>query len=101
MVQPSSLLNQGIGVVRAGNIKLFRFSPILQARSDELLERRKSGSLTPGEEAELAGISDLSRIFTFINAQLAADAKWCPTHLEDMYEKEPDISVSTVTPPNI
>ncbi|MEN9220820.1 MAG: hypothetical protein Q6M04_00125 [Thermostichus sp. BF3_bins_97] len=79
---------------------MFRFSPTLQARSDQLLERRRTGSLSVEEEAELAGISDLSRIFTFINAQLATDSAWCPTHLEDMYGSEPDISASTATPLN-
>ncbi len=98
MIQPSLLLHQGIELVNAGSVKLFRFSPTLQTRSDELLELRKSRSLSSEEEAELAGISDLSRIFTFINAQLAADATWCPTHLEDMYGNEPDTFENTATP---
>ncbi|MEB3291632.1 MAG: hypothetical protein VKJ24_00590 [Synechococcales bacterium] len=31
------------------------------------------------EATEWAGITELSRIFTFINAELAAKAQWCPT----------------------
>ena len=32
------------------------------------------------------GISELLRIFTLINAQLAAQAKWCPMQLENMFD---------------
>lgn len=65
----------GVQITQVGDLKLFHFSEDLQARSDELLERSKAGVLTSDEAAELAGISELSRIFTFINAQLAAQAE--------------------------
>jgi hypothetical protein len=101
MVQPSTLMHSGIQVVQVGSFQLFRFTDELQVRSDELIERHKAGLLIADEAAELAGISDLSRIFTFINAQLAATAKWVPSNIDDWYANEPNISANTATPPNI
>lgn len=72
MIQPSSLLPDGIEIKQVNNFNLFKFTEDLQARSDELLERNKAGLLTPEEAAELAGISELSRIFTLINAMIIA-----------------------------
>lgn len=73
MIQPSSLLPNGIEIRQANNFNLFKFTNNLQARSDELLERSKAGLLTSDEAAELAGISELSRIFTLINAMIIAE----------------------------
>ena len=72
MIQPSSLLPNGIEIRQVNNFNLFKFTDDLQARSDELLERNKVGLLTSSEAAELAGISELSRIFTLINAMVIA-----------------------------
>ncbi len=72
MIQPSSLLPNGIEIRQVNNFNLFKFTDNLQARSDELLERNKFEALTPEETAELAGISELSRIFTLINAMVIA-----------------------------
>ncbi len=72
MIQPSSLLPNGIEIRQVNNFNLFKFTDDLQARSDELLERNKLEALTPEETAELAGISELSRIFTLINAMVIA-----------------------------
>ncbi len=83
-----------------GDIYLFKFTSELQSRLEELLEKKKANLLTPEEEAEYAGISELERIFTLINAQLASKSKWCPTKLEDLYDNEPDTSVNTATPQN-
>ena len=71
MIQPSSLLPNGIEIRQVNNFNLFKFTNDLQSRSDELLERNKVGLLT-SEAAELAGISELSRIFTLINAMVVA-----------------------------
>jgi len=101
MVQPSALMSSGIRMSEFGNIYLFKFTSELQSRFEELLEKKKADRLTPEEEAEYVGISELERIFTLINAQLAAKSKWCPTQLEDLYDNEPDTSVNTVTLPNI
>lgn len=72
MIQPSSLLPDGIKIQQVNDFHLFKFTEDLQARSDELLERNKAGLLTSEEAAELAGISELSRIFTLINAMIIA-----------------------------
>jgi hypothetical protein len=71
MVQPSSLMRSGITMSQMGEVYLFKFNDELQTRFEDLQQQ----SLTPAEQAELAGISDLSRIFTLINAQFAIQAK--------------------------
>ncbi len=83
MVKPSSLLTDGICLQEFGNIHLFRFTNQLQDRLEVLLEKSKLGTLTPEEATEWAGITELSRIFTFINAELAAKAQWCPTQFDN------------------
>lgn len=100
MVQPSILMSSGIRMSEFGNIYLFGFTSELQSRFEELLERKKADIFTSEEEAEYAGILELKRIFTLINAQLAGKSKWCPTQLERLYDNEPDISVNTVILPN-
>jgi hypothetical protein len=75
MVKPSSLLSDGIALREFGDIQMFRFTDELQDRLELLLEKSKAGSLTPEERSEWAGITELSRIFTFINAELAAKAQ--------------------------
>jgi hypothetical protein len=84
MVQPSSLISSGIRMSEFGDIYLFKFTDELQSRFEELLEKKKADALTPEEEAEYIGISELERIFTLINAQLAAKNKWCPNQLENL-----------------
>ena len=101
MVRPSSLMYDGIQLREFGNIHLFRFNEELQFRMEELLERRKANSLTPEEEVEYAGICELERIFTFINAQLSTQAKWCPIDPDNWYDKEPDTSANTAIPQNL
>jgi len=87
MVQPSTLMSSGIRMSEFGNISLFKFTSELQSRFEELLEKKKADILTPEEEAEYAGISELERIFTLINAQLAAKSKWCPIPQSDPRQK--------------
>lgn len=74
MIQPSSLLPNGIEIRQINNFNLFKFTDDLQSRSDELLKRNQAGLLTPDEAAELAGISELSRIFTLTNAMIIAQS---------------------------
>jgi hypothetical protein len=83
MVQHSSLRRSGITMSQMGEIYLFKFNDELQTRFEDLQQQKKQRSLTPAEQAEPAGISDLSRIFTLMNAQLAVQAKWCPTQPEN------------------
>ncbi len=84
MVQPSSLISSGVKMTEFGDIYLFKFTDKLQSRFEELLEKKKIDLLTPEEEAEYVGISELQRIFTLINAQIAAKSKWCPNKLEEL-----------------
>ncbi|HEY9607827.1 hypothetical protein [Allocoleopsis sp.] len=101
MVRPSSLIGSGLRMEQVdSNLSFFKFTDELQSRLEELLEKHKAGLVTPDEEAELAGISDLSQIFTFINSRLAAQAKWSPTEPEDLYNDEQDSYVNTATPQN-
>ncbi|MGC1310415.1 MAG: hypothetical protein WA885_24560 [Phormidesmis sp.] len=69
--QPSSLIHE-IRLDQVGNWQLFKFSETLQLRMENLLERKKSDQLTLEEVAELEAISELDRIFTHMNAMLAA-----------------------------
>lgn len=101
MVQPSHFMSSGIVLSQFGDLYLFRFTDELQNRLESLLERKKADLLTEEEQTELAGIFELSRIFTLINAQLATKSKWCLNHSEDLYDNAPSTFVNTVIPPNI
>lgn len=72
MIEPSSWLRSGITVEKVDGVNLLRFTDELHTRLEELLEKRKAEQLTPVEEAEYAGISELERILTFVNAKLIA-----------------------------
>jgi hypothetical protein len=69
--QPSLLIHE-IQLETVGNWNLFKFSPPLQLRMESLLEKKKADQMTPDEVAELSAIGELDRIFTHINAMLAA-----------------------------
>jgi len=72
MIEPSSWLRSGIKVEKVDSVNLVKFTPEMHLRLEELLDRKKAGLLTQEEEAEYAGISELERILTFVNAQLIA-----------------------------
>jgi hypothetical protein len=74
MVQPSSWVESGIKLSKVRGLNLFKFTDELQARLDDLAEHKKSEVLTEDEEAELAGILELDRIFTLLNARIIAEA---------------------------
>lgn len=67
-----SLLIHEICVEKIGNLSLFRYSDRLQDRMELLLEKRKVEPLSVQEIPELETIGELDRIFTHINAMLAA-----------------------------
>lgn len=69
--KPSSLIHE-IELEKVGDWNLFRFSKTLQLRMESLLEKKKADQLTLDEIAELDAIGELDRIFTHINAMLAA-----------------------------
>ncbi|MCU0569377.1 MAG: hypothetical protein MUF49_22725 [Oculatellaceae cyanobacterium Prado106] len=72
MIEPSSWLRSGITVEKVDGISLIKLTSEIHARLEDLLEKRKDGLLSPEEEAEYAGISELERILTFVNAKLIA-----------------------------
>ncbi|BAZ15965.1 hypothetical protein NIES4071_78380 [Calothrix sp. NIES-4071] len=72
MIEPSYWLETGIKLEKVNNLNFFRLTDELQARSDELLDKNKSGLITKEEKAELDGISELAQIFTYANSVLAA-----------------------------
>jgi len=71
IARPSSLLSR-IRVEKFEHINLFKFNDELQARMEDLLERKKADLITPEEIIELEEIGELDRIFTHINAILVA-----------------------------
>jgi hypothetical protein len=70
--RPSSLM-QEIRIEKVGEWNLFKFSNRLQQRMEDLLNKKKAQSLTPSEEQEWEAIGELDRIFTHINAMIAAE----------------------------
>ena len=101
MVQPSSLIPVGMNIVPLGNVFLFHLTDDLQDRLENLLDRKKADALTNEQIAELEGITELSRIFTLINAQIAEKAAWCPLKPENLFENSPEVSVNTAIRQNI
>ncbi len=69
--KPSSLVHE-ICMEQVGRWKLFKFSESLQQRMEVLLDKKKADQLVTEEVLELETIGELDRIFTHINAMLAA-----------------------------
>jgi hypothetical protein len=69
--KPSSLIHE-ICIEKVDRWNLFKFSESLQMRMEDLLEKKKADLLTSEEMAELDAIGELDRIFTHINAMVAA-----------------------------
>lgn len=69
--KPSSLIHE-IQLEKVDDWNLFKFSDSLQLRMEDLLEKKKADQVTLDEIAELDAIGELDRIFTHINAMLAA-----------------------------
>ena len=101
MIEPSYWLETGIKLKKVNNLKFFKFTDELQARSDELRERSKSGLITPEEKAELDGISEFAQIFTYVNSVLAAESTWFPNPSDKSSVKEQNTSVNIVPPRNL
>ena len=74
MVQPSFWLEVGIQIQKVRGLSLFKFTDDLQARLEVLIDRQKANLLTAEEIAELAGITELDRIFTLMNARMIAES---------------------------
>jgi hypothetical protein len=74
MVQPSFWVETGIQIQQVRGLNLFRFTDELQSRFEILIERQKADALTQEESSELAGITELDRIFTLMNARIIAES---------------------------
>jgi hypothetical protein len=71
LTKPSSFIHQ-ICFEKVDGWQLFKFSEPLQQRMEVLLEKKKADQLMAAEAAELDAIGELDRIFTHINAMMAA-----------------------------
>jgi hypothetical protein len=69
--KPSSFIHE-ISIEKVGDWSLFKFSEPLQQRMEILLEKKKDDRLSEAETEELDAIGELDRIFTHINAMMAA-----------------------------
>ncbi|CAN1210428.1 EF-hand domain-containing protein [Tumidithrix helvetica PCC 7403] len=74
MVKPSSWVSTGIVMAKVRDRFLFKFSETLQNRLDDLNEHLKENGLNEDEKAELAGILELDRIFTLLNAKIISES---------------------------
>ena len=74
MIKPSSFIDTGIQVQLVRGLLLFKFSEFLQERLESLNEKQREELLTPDETVELAGILELDRIFTLLNAKIIAES---------------------------
>jgi hypothetical protein len=74
MVQPSSWIDSGIQIQQVHGLNLFKFTEELQTRLETLLEKHKNQTITETEIAEFAGITELDRILTLMNARIIAES---------------------------
>jgi hypothetical protein len=98
MKQPSSWLFNGVKLNPTDRYRPFYFSDELQSRLESLLEERKQRSLTSDEEAEMMGLLELNRIFSFVNTKLASELWQSTTSPANLSDEEPNSSVNTATP---
>ena len=69
--KPSSFIH-AICIEEVGPWSLFKFNEPLQQRLELLLEKKKADLLSAEEIEELDAIGELERIFTHIDAMIAA-----------------------------
>ncbi len=74
LIKPSTILPEGLCIQQVNNLTLFKFTDKLGERMQELLDKKKTDTLTPDESLELETISELDTIFSYINAVMAAQA---------------------------
>ncbi|MDF5707217.1 MAG: hypothetical protein PUP90_05925 [Nostoc sp. S4] len=75
VVKPSSWLENGILVTKVNNLNFFKLTEELQARMQELVDRKQTNSLTPEQAAELEAIGELIVIITYMNGMIANEAQ--------------------------
>jgi hypothetical protein len=72
IISPQSLLENGIRVEKVDDLRLFKFTDDLQDRLEVLVDKNQMGVLDATEQEELDSISELDRIFTYLNSLLVA-----------------------------
>ncbi len=70
MKRPSSWLFGGIKLNLTDQFRPFYFTDELHSRLECLLDKNKDRLLTSEEEAEMAGLLELERIFSFVMLNL-------------------------------
>ena len=73
MKQLSSWLFNGIKLNPSDRYRPFYMTDDLQVRLESLLAERKQRTLSIDEEAEMMGLLELNRIFSFVNTKLASE----------------------------
>jgi hypothetical protein len=63
---------RGLQVQQIDRLTLPKFTDDLGDRLQTLLDRKKANTLTPEEMLDLAAISELDEIFSYINGVIAA-----------------------------
>jgi hypothetical protein len=71
VISPQSLLETGIRVEKIDDLRLFKFTDDLQEKLEELLVKNQTALLTTTEQEELDSISELDRLFTYLNSLLS------------------------------
>jgi hypothetical protein len=77
LLKPSSLISKGLRIEQINNLTLFKFTDELGDRLQMLLDHKKANMLTPEETIELESIGELDKIFSYINAEIAAISHRC------------------------
>lgn len=75
LVKPSLWLEKGIQIENFNSVNLFKFTDKLQARMQELVDKKTADSLTPEEAAEMEAIGELIVIVTYMNGMIANEAQ--------------------------
>lgn len=75
VVKPSSFLENGIQVERVNLLYLFKLTDELQARMEELVDKKTADSLTSEETAEMEAVAELIVIISYINGMIASEAQ--------------------------
>ncbi|QSJ17228.1 hypothetical protein JYQ62_37280 [Nostoc sp. UHCC 0702] len=71
VIKPSLWLEKGIQVENINSVNLFKITDELQARMEELVDKKILNFLTPQEATELEAIGELIIIVTYMNGMIA------------------------------
>jgi hypothetical protein len=73
LLNPSSLLPNGLKIQKFNQTLLFKFSDELGDRLQVLLDKKKEDCLSPEEMLELESTGELDEIFSYINTVMLAE----------------------------